>query len=60
MRAISVTPGVVVHLSMNWHVAAGLKYFYLLDDAKDSPIEYEYNKGDANQWIAGAGVAYFW
>jgi outer membrane protein len=58
MRDISVTPGVVVHLSMNWHVAAGLKYFYLMDDAKDSPIVDD--EGDANQWIAGVGVAYSW
>jgi outer membrane scaffolding protein for murein synthesis (MipA/OmpV family) len=43
---------------MNWHIAAGVKYFYLMDDAKDSPVTDD--EGNANQWIAGVGVAYSW
>ena len=58
IKDVNFTPAVVVHLSMNWHVAAGCKYFYLLDDAKDSPVVDD--EGDANQWIAGLGVAYSW
>ena len=57
-KDINITPAVVVHLSMNWHVAAGCKYFYLLGDAKDSPVVDD--EGDPSQWIAGLGVAYSW
>ena len=58
MKDIRVTPGVVVHLSKDWHVGAGFRYSALLNDAKDSPVVDE--RGDSNQWIAGLAVAYSW
>ncbi len=57
-RDVRVNPGVVVHLSYDWHVAAGVQYRRLLDDAEDSPIVDD--RGSADQWIAGLGVAYSW
>jgi len=57
-RDVNAQLGAVLHLSMNWHVAAGLKYFYLTSDAGDSPIVDK--RGDANQLIGGFGVAYSW
>jgi len=58
IRDVSLIPGVVVHLSREWHVAAGFRYQYLCNDAKESPVVKE--EGNANQWIAGLGVAYVW
>ncbi len=42
------------------HLIAGAGVFYsrLLGDAADSPVVAD--RGSANQWIAGAGVAYTW
>lgn len=54
-----VNPAVVVHLSTDWHVAAGLQYRYMLGDAHDSPVVKD--RGCPNsQWIMGVGVAYSW
>jgi outer membrane protein len=58
IKDISLSPAVVVHLSMDWHVAVGCKYFYYLGDAKDSPVVDD--EGDPSQWLAGLGVAYSW
>ncbi|MEW6586222.1 MAG: MipA/OmpV family protein, partial [Nitrospirota bacterium] len=38
IKDFSVSPAVVVHLSRDWHVAAGARYKRLLDDAEDSPL----------------------
>jgi outer membrane protein len=57
-RDINIPVALVFHYSMNWHVAAGFKYFKLLDDASDSPITDL--RGSDNQLIAGLGVAYSW
>lgn len=55
-RDVNIPAAIVFHYSMNWHLAAGLKYFRLLDDASDSPITDD--RGSANQVFAGLGVAY--
>ena len=47
-----------LHLSPRWHVGAGFLYARLLGDAADSPIVDE--RGNANQWIYGAGALYSW
>jgi MipA family protein len=57
-RDVRINPGVVVHLSPDWHVAAGIQYRRLLDDAESSPVVDD--RGSANQWIMGLGVAYSW
>lgn len=58
VKNFDLSPAVVVHLSMDWHLAFGAKYFRLLDDAEDSPVVDD--RGDRDQWIAGLGVAYSW
>jgi hypothetical protein len=47
-----------VHLGPRWHVGAGALYTRLLGDTADSPIVEE--RGNADQWIYGAGVLYGW
>ena len=53
-----IFPGVVMHLSRHWHLAGGIRYQRLVEDAKDSPIVSI--AGSADQWIGGLGVAYSW
>lgn len=55
MRAVV---GAMVHLSLDWHVLAGVRWQRLLGDVSDSPIVRQ--RGDATQWIAGAGLVYMW
>jgi MipA family protein len=55
VRAVA---GAMVHLSLNWHVLAGVRWQRLLGDAAESPIVRQ--RGDATQWIAGTGVVYLW
>jgi MipA family protein len=50
--------GAVLHLSYQWHIAAGVQYRPLLSDAADSPVVDD--RGDSNQWVSGVGVAYSW
>lgn len=50
--------GGMVHLSLNWHLLAGVRAQRLLGDAADSPIVRQ--RGRATQWVAGAGVVYLW
>ncbi len=57
-RDVNVPVSVVFHYSMNWHIAAGVKYFRLMNDASDSPITDD--RGSQDQLIAGLGVAYSW
>lgn len=58
VKDIRINPVLVMHLNMNWHVAAGLQYRRLLDDADDSPVVDD--RGSSNQWIGGLGLAYSW
>lgn len=53
-----IFPGVVMHLSPKWHLAAGLRYQRLVGDSEDSPVVKD--AGSADQFIAGLGVAYSW
>jgi outer membrane protein len=48
--------GGLVYLSKNWALSGGVRYSRLSGDAEDSPIVDD--RGDANQWIAGLGLAY--
>ncbi len=57
-RDVNAQLAAVFHFSMNWHVAAGVKYFALVSDASDSPIVDK--RGDSNQFVYGLGVAYSW
>lgn len=50
--------GAMLHLSPEWHLLAGLRAQRLVGDAADSPIVRQ--RGDATQWVAGAGVVYLW
>ncbi len=50
--------GAVLHLSRDWHVAAGVQFRPLLADAEDSPVVED--RGNASQVVAGLGVAYSW
>jgi len=57
-RDINIPASLVFHFSEQWHLAAGVKYFKLLDDAADSPITDL--RGSDTQLIAGLGLAYSW
>ena len=50
--------GAVLHLSRDWHVAAGVQFRPLLGDAENSPVVED--RGNASQVVAGLGVAYSW
>lgn len=50
--------GAMVHLSLNWHVVAGVRWQRLLNGVAASPIVRQ--RGDGTQWIAGAGLVYMW
>ncbi len=53
-----VFPGVVMHLSRQWHLAAGVRYMRLTGDAENSPVVSL--RGSADQWVFGVGTAYSW
>ena len=57
-KDVGGTVGGVMYLSKEWALSAGLQYRRLLSEAKDSPIVSD--RGDANQWIAGVGIARLW
>lgn len=46
------------HFNVNWHLAGGVMYSRLVEDASDSPIVSE--RGSEDQWIYGVGVIYGW
>jgi MipA family protein len=56
-RDVSLTPGVVLHLSNSWHLGVGVRYMRLLSDAADSPVT---QVGSKDQFIGGVGLAYSW
>ncbi len=58
IKDFRINPAIVMHLSPHWHVAAGLMYKRLVGDAEDSPVVDD--RGSADQWIGGVGVAYSW
>jgi MipA family protein len=53
-----LTSALVMHLSPDWHVGAGVQYRRLLEDAADSPVVKD--RGSADQFIGGLGLAYSW
>jgi len=57
-RDVNAQLAMVFHFSKSWHMGVGLKYFYLVEDAGDSPIVED--RGDANQLVGGIGIAYSW
>jgi outer membrane scaffolding protein for murein synthesis (MipA/OmpV family) len=57
-RDVNAQMAAVFHFSLNWHLGVGVKYFALMDDAKDSPIVDD--RGDSNQFVYGIGLAYSW
>jgi len=57
-KDVRLLPALVMHLSEKWHLGVGVQYRRLLGDAEDSPVVDE--RGSADQWIVGAGVAYSW
>lgn len=56
LRDVRIPVMAVFSLSPKWHIAGGLIYSEILDDASDSPIVDE--RGSSDQLFAGLGVAY--
>lgn len=57
-RDVRASVAAIFSFSPNWHIGTGVVYSRLLGDAKDSPIVDQ--RGSADQFIAGAGLAYAW
>jgi len=55
---VYVWPALLWRFHPNWLGAVGGMYSRVTGDAGDSPIVKD--RGDANQWLAGIGVAYIW
>lgn len=55
---VNATIGALVSFSPKWHLGLGVRYQRLLNDAEDSPVVDD--RGDANQWVVGAGLGYAW
>jgi MipA family protein len=53
-----IWPALIWRFHPNWLGAVGGMYSRVTGDAGDSPIVKD--RGDANQWIGGVGVAYIW
>ncbi len=53
-----IFPGVVMHLSRQWHLTTGVRYMRLTGDAENSPVVSM--RGSAHQWVFGLGTAYRW
>jgi outer membrane protein len=58
LRDVRIPVMAIYSLSPKWHIAGGLIYSKLLDDASDSPIVDD--RGSSSQLFAGLGVAYAW
>lgn len=48
----------VLHLSLQWHLGAGVMYSRLVGDAADSPLVAD--EGSRDQWVYGAGALFAW
>jgi outer membrane protein len=57
-RDIRIPIMAIFSFSPKWHVAGGLIFSKLLDDASDSPVTND--RGSDNQFYVGLGVAYAW
>ncbi len=58
VKDFRLNPVLVMHLNMNWHLAAGFQYRRMLSDADDSPVVDI--RGSSNQYLGGIGLAYSW
>ncbi len=58
LRDVRIPIMAIYSLSPKWHIAGGMIYQRLVGDASDSPIVED--RGSANQFYAGMGVAYAW
>ena len=52
----NIPVGLTTFLSPEWLLSVGGRYERLVSDAKNSPVVDQ--RGDANQWIGGVGLAY--
>jgi outer membrane protein len=55
---VYVWPALLWRFHPNWLGAVGGMYSRVTGDAGDSPIVRD--RGDANQWLGGVGIAYIW
>jgi outer membrane protein len=55
---VYVWPALIWRFHPNWLGAVGGMYSRVTGDAGDSPVVKD--RGDANQWIGGVGIAYIW
>ena len=55
---VYVWPALMWRFHPNWIGAVGGMYSRVTGDAGDSPVVRD--RGDANQWIGGVGIAYIW
>jgi outer membrane protein len=55
---VYVWPALLWRFHPNWLGAVGGMYSRVTGDAADSPVVKD--RGDANQWIGGVGIAYLW
>lgn len=58
VKDFRINSAMVMHLYLKWHLALGLQYRCMLNDANDSPVVNE--RGSSNQFIGGLGLAYSW
>ena len=58
LRDVRIPLTAVFSFNPNWHLAGGIIYSRLLNDAADSPVTDD--RGSANQFYFGAGIAYAW
>ena len=58
VKDFRVSPALIMHLSHQWHLAAGFQYRCMLGDADDSPVVDD--RGSSSQFIGGLGLAYSW
>lgn len=56
LTSVKIPFSLTTQLDKNWLLTLAGRYERLLGDAKDSPVVD--NRGDANQWAIGLGVAY--
>lgn len=58
LRDVELTVGGLFYVDKSWMALGVLRFSQLQGDASDSPIVDE--RGDENQWLLGAGIAYMW
>jgi MipA family protein len=56
VTSLKIPFSIISQLNRNWMFIAGGRYERLFEDAKDSPVVDD--RGDADQWMLGAGFSY--